>query len=500
MNLPTLGSLLVAATLATSAAGAVTTTVVDVPVARGTQRFLYLRPDAPIANIVSIAGGDGILGIQNDGTMTTPTAACNPIARNRQAFAEQGFAVALVDMTSAGTVYGFEDVREVVGYMQARDNVPTWLIGGSSSTAPVANIAINLPSESPVGVVFFSPSRPTSQAALIKRPTLVVYHPSDTDQSGVAMFNALTLAPVRERVALTGGNNGGCGFHLFNGLDSEFVTTTSGFIKRNNAFAPAAAPNFQALWYRAPAESEAGWGVNVTHQGDTLFATWFTYDLDGSQMWLVGPSVRRTSGNSYTGELFRTTGPAFSSVPFNPAQVAASVVGTVTFTFTDASNGMFNTTVNGVSQSRPITRQVFSTVPTCTAGGSPGPTPNFQDLWYRSPAESESGWGVNLAHQGDILFATWFTYDTNGRGIWMVGPAVRRTTGNTFSGSLYRTTGPAYSANPWNPAGVDVTEVGTATFAFADSANGTFTYTVGGITQTKPITRQVYGSPTTVCR
>lgn len=35
----------------------------------------------------------------------------------------------------------------------------------------------------------------------------------------------------------------------------------------------------------APAGAESGWGVNFTHQGDTIFATWFTYD-DGTPLWL----------------------------------------------------------------------------------------------------------------------------------------------------------------------------------------------------------------------
>ncbi|HEX6793354.1 MAG TPA: glycosyl hydrolase family 28-related protein, partial [Casimicrobiaceae bacterium] len=38
-------------------------------------------------------------------------------------------------------------------------------------------------------------------------------------------------------------------------------------------------------------------------------------------------------------------------------------------------------------------------------------SPNYEGLWWASPAGSESGWGINFAHQGDIIFATWFTYD-----------------------------------------------------------------------------------------
>ena len=62
----------------------------------------------------------------------------------------------------------------------------------------------------------------------------------------------------------------------------------------------ALATNYQDLWYAAPAESEAGWGVNFTHQGDIIFATWFTYDVDGTPLWLVA-TVNKTAPGVYTG-------------------------------------------------------------------------------------------------------------------------------------------------------------------------------------------------------
>jgi hypothetical protein len=288
------------------------------------------------------------------------------------------------------------------------------------------------------------------------------------------------------------------------GRDGSTATNSPGNFSGNNGTVvlPAAtALNFQALWYRAPAESEAGWGVNVTHQGDILFATWFTYDTDGSGMWLVMSAGAKTGTNTYSGALYRTLGPAFNANPWSPSGVTVTPVGTATFAFTDANSGTFTYTVNGITQSKPITRQIFSSpVPNCTAGGSPGAAPNYQDLWWRAPAESESGWGVNLTHQGDILFATWFTYGADGRGMWLVMSAGLKTGPTTYSGALYRTTGPAFNANPWSPAGVTVTQVGTATFNFTDGNNGTFSYTVNGISQSKPITRQVYSSPATVCR
>lgn len=119
--------------------------------------------------------------------------------------------------------------------------------------------------------------------------------------------------------------------------------------------------NAQGLWWRSPAGSESGWGLGITHQGTILFGTWFTYDTDGSDLWLVLPETRRTAPNTYTGPIFRTRGPAFSSVPWNPAQVTATQVGTGTITLTDANNGTFAYTVNGTSQTKAITRQVYAT-------------------------------------------------------------------------------------------------------------------------------------------
>jgi hypothetical protein len=218
-------------------------------------------------------------------------------------------------------------------------------------------------------------------------------------------------------------------------------------------------------------------------------------------MWLVMSNGRKIANNTYSGELYRTSGPPFSAVPFNPSQVQKMQVGTATLRFSDAGNGTLAATVNGVTVNKSITRQIFGApVPTCTAGGSAGAQPNYQDLWWNSPAGSESGWGMNITHQGDILFVTWFTYAANGRGMWLVGSSVAKTGNGTYSGKLYRTTGPPFNAAPWNPASVAKSEVGTVTLAFSDANHGVLSYNVSGIAQEKNITRQSFATPATVCR
>jgi hypothetical protein len=205
--------------------------------------------------------------------------------------------------------------------------------------------------------------------------------------------------------------------------------------------------------------------------------------------------------NTYAGTLYRTTGPAFNAATFDPNAVTVSTVGTASFNFDDPNTGMFAYTVNGVMQSKAIVRQVFgSPMAQCGAGGVPGGAPNYQDLWWRSPAGSESGWGINLIHQGNTIFATWFTYGTDNRGMWLVMDSLQKGTGETFTGAIYRTRGNAFNSVPWSTSSIVVTQVGTATLSFTDANNGTFTYTVDGVTQSKAITRQVYASPASVCK
>jgi hypothetical protein len=230
-----------------------------------------------------------------------------------------------------------------------------------------------------------------------------------------------------------------------------------------------------------------------------IFATWFTYDTTGKGWWLV-MTAPQTAPRVYSGTLYATAGPAFNAVPFDPTRVTPTSVGQGTLTFEDANDGLFAYTVNGVSQTKAITREVFGPLPACaTATRSLVDATNYQDLWWAAPAGSESGWGINLTHQGATIFATWFTYNLVGTPMWLVATAAGTGPG-AYSGTLYRTMGPPFDAVPFNPANVTATPAGTASFTFADGNNATFAYTVDGISQIKSITREVFTAPGTVCQ
>jgi len=118
----------------------------------------------------------------------------------------------------------------------------------------------------------------------------------------------------------------------------------------------ALATNFQDMWWTP---SESGWGIGLAQQGNTIFAAWFTYDPNGAPMWVSFSATQAQPGGAFTGTLYRTSGPPFSTVPFNPANVQRTPVGTATLTFTDGNNATFAYNLLDVAQSKHITREVF---------------------------------------------------------------------------------------------------------------------------------------------
>ncbi|MGE0355284.1 MAG: DVUA0089 family protein [Burkholderiales bacterium] len=249
--------------------------------------------------------------------------------------------------------------------------------------------------------------------------------------------------------------------------------------------------NYTDLWWN-PAES--GWGINLNHQGAIVFATLFTYGADGAPDWFVMSRGERQPDGSFRGELYRARGPVFHASPWSP--ITLTPVGTMQVAFPSENAGRLDYTVDGVAVTKSIERQRFSTPTACAwSAFDRSYAGNYQDLWW-NPAES--GWGVNFAHQGDIVFATLFTYEASGRSAWFVMSRGDRVPGTrSFQGTLYRTSGPPFDANPWRP--IALAPVGSMQVSFGNGNSGTLSYTIDGIPVTKPITRQVFASPAPQC-
>lgn len=248
------------------------------------------------------------------------------------------------------------------------------------------------------------------------------------------------------------------------------------------------AENRTALWWNA---SEPGWGLNVNHQGNTIFATLFTYDANGPT-WLVMSGGERQSDGSYRGALYRTRGPAFDASPFGA--VTATEVGTMRLAFSGNNAAALTYSIDGVQVAKSLTRQEFGTLASCSwSAYDRSFTLNLQDLWYNP---EEPGWGVNFTQQGDTLFATLFTYDGSGQPLWLVMSKGDRTSSG-FSGPVYRMSGPMFNASPWVPA--TPTQVGTLSVAVTHGNSATLTYSYSGVTVSRPIQRQVFGNLKPAC-
>jgi len=128
---------------------------------------------------------------------------------------------------------------------------------------------------------------------------------------------------------------------------------------------------------------------------------------------------------------------------------------------------------------------------------TPTPTPvvsaaDFTDLW--GSAAGEQDWNLSVNHHKattDALVAVWHTHDVDGSDMWLELKDGHWTDALTFTGNLHRLKGTPFSL-PDDPNRFTDTVVGTATLTFADAANGTLSYTVNGITGSKPISRLTY--------
>jgi YVTN family beta-propeller protein len=149
----------------------------------------------------------------------------------------------------------------------------------------------------------------------------------------------------------------------FSGNDAGSMSYSVGGVSRTVAIerqvlaASGTAPtiNYTDIWWGGA--SESGWGLALTQQFSTMFLAWYVYSDSGQPVWYVA-TLAVANGNSASGTLYRTTGPAFGAT-FDPSAVQASPVGTASVTFSDGNNGTLAYTVNGVTGTKAITRQLF---------------------------------------------------------------------------------------------------------------------------------------------
>src|SRR5206468_3935572 len=87
----------------------------------------------------------------------------------------------------------------------------------------------------------------------------------------------------------------------------------------------AAAENYSDIWWN-PAES--GWGVTIADHETNIFAVLFTYRNDRRPIWYVIPGGTLSQGRRiFQGDVYVTTGPAYTNPIFDSTLVTAAKVG-----------------------------------------------------------------------------------------------------------------------------------------------------------------------------
>jgi lysyl endopeptidase len=231
----------------------------------------------------------------------------------------------------------------------------------------------------------------------------------------------------------------------------------------------------------------AAWNANAISTGTAMITI---HHPEGDLKKVSQGSVIGTSSPPIVGG----TSVPFSEVRYSSASTEPGSSGAGMFTF-DGSQYLLRGALWGgsASCSNPngtdnFSRfdQVYSALATYLNPSS-GPAYDFTDLWW-NPAES--GWGLNLIqHPNGIIFAIWYTYDANGQMTWYHVPSGSWTDSMTYTGQLVAVAGPPFTSSTFNPSLVKRTPVGTATLSFTSSSTGTWSYSINGVSGSKPISR-----------
>jgi YD repeat-containing protein len=117
---------------------------------------------------------------------------------------------------------------------------------------------------------------------------------------------------------------------------------------------------------------------------------------------------------------------------------------------------------------------------------------NWTDGWWNP---SESGWGVNVIDQNDVLFIVLYLYGQDGKPVWYSVSAFPSGTNpsgyHIYQGDLYYTTGPWFGG-PYNPQNVTYQKVGTLTFSPSTPDDAQLSYSVNGTNVSKRVGRFIF--------
>lgn len=262
---------------------------------------------------------------------------------------------------------------------------------------------------------------------------------------------------------------GRCGFAL--------PATLMALLIASSVEAETIGSGFSAMWYD-PARSGEGLQLEILG-ADAALVEWYTYDEQGKQRWLqgIGQIVHSAAGDSIEfSQLYVTQGGNFGA-NFNPADVHHQVVGDATLSFSDCDNGIFHYDAFGQSQTLSVVRLTQTMGAGCAPlNGIPGqPVMTYagqSGSWY-DVSHSGEGFALQWMSRNQAI-VTWYTYDTSGNQVWLLGIGAQQPDGSLLFKQMSRTHGPRFGT-AYDPADLQAENWGTLTLQL-NCNNGTAHY------------------------
>ena len=114
---------------------------------------------------------------------------------------------------------------------------------------------------------------------------------------------------------------------------------------------------YTGIWWGGVEQS--GWGLSVSHQSDTVFATWYPYGDDGKATWFFMPAGQQSAPGVFKGDLYRTTGAPWAGMHYRGDSTKVTRVGTMELRFGTDRPGTMTAVVNGEVLTMPLMKFEF---------------------------------------------------------------------------------------------------------------------------------------------
>lgn len=228
--------------------------VVDLPIGGGgSERVLYLPAAQPRATVILLTGGDGVLQIGGDGSVSPEG---NFLVRTRSFWAANGISAMVLASPNGESLFGRRHLPEYAAALAAavdyarQNGAPVWLIGTSMGTIAAVNGGAHLPGRIAGIVLTSSITRPNraagetvfdSDPSAVAVPALVMSNTGDTcvaspPGDGPRLLEGLAASPRKDFVTVSSSEirSDPCEAsspHGYLGIEGEALQRIAGWIR-----------------------------------------------------------------------------------------------------------------------------------------------------------------------------------------------------------------------------------------------------------------------------